>query len=36
MDIGRENVRNTNSGRKNTLTKIEERIAILSSVRDQV
>jgi hypothetical protein len=34
MDIRRENIRNINSGRKNTLTKIKERITILLSVRD--
>jgi hypothetical protein len=34
IDIKRENIRNINSGRKNTLIKIKERIIILSSVRD--
>jgi hypothetical protein len=32
--IGRENIRNTNSGRQITSTKIKEHIAILSSMRD--
>jgi hypothetical protein len=34
IDIRRENIRNINSKRKNTLTKIEEYIAILLSIRD--
>jgi hypothetical protein len=34
IDIKRENIRNINSRRKNTLTKIKEYIIILLSIRD--
>jgi hypothetical protein len=34
IDIKRENIRNINSRRKNTLTKIKEYIIILLNIRD--